>query len=381
MLRAGRRALAPGIGAASVCWTLAVIIPARSDAGVVNPDISVIGQPFLIWTNDPNSSDRKRPRIDIGETELIFDAALNPYAHGTFVMSFGEDGFALEEGYFSLTRGLPAGLALKGGQYRVPFGRINPVHPHVLPFAEPFHVLTTYLPGGEALIEPGLQLSRRFALVGDTSLDVNADWLQGDSFRIARASSGDPGDPLETGAGDRAGDSRAAFLGRVSSFSLLGEQSGLEVGLSATGGVNNVAARTQTRVLGADAKAKLWTSPRAYAVVQAEVLRLDREDAAWDAAQGTYVHTTVKPVGGYLFADFNWATRYNAGASYEGFQRPTAAKEWDQSVGAFAGLALLEESTAFRADWRRFSPEGGDAVDTVTLRVVFSMGPHKAHQF
>ena len=355
--------------------------PPGARAGVVNPDISVIGQPFITWTNDPAAVDRKRPRIDIGETEAIFDAALNPYAHGTFVMTLGKDGLGLEEGYFILTRGLPASLALKGGQYRLPFGRINPVHPHALPFAERFNVLAAYLPGDEALIEPGVQLSRRFALVGDTSLDVNGDWLQGDSYRIARQSSGDPGDPLAGGGDDRAGESRPAFLARVSSFSLLGEQSGLEVGLSATRGVNNVAAGTQTRVLGADVKAKLWTSPRAYAVVQAEALHLDREEAAWDPALGTYTHTTVKPTGGYLFTDFNWATRYNAGASYECFQRPTAGKEWDQSVGAFAGLALLEESTAFRAEWRRFAPDGGDAFDTVILRVVFSMGPHKAHQF
>lgn len=381
MLRAGHRALAPGLGAASVCIALILAAPACSHAGVVNPDISVIGQPFITWTNDPDAAGRKRPRIELGETEVMFDAALNPYAHGTFIMAFGEEGFEVEEGFFSLTRGLPGNLALKGGQYRAPFGRLNPVHPHALPFAERFNILAAYLPGDEALIERGVQLSRRFALAGDTSLDVSGDWLQGDTFRIEREPSGDPGDPLANGTGDRAGESRPAFVGRVSSFSLLGEQSGLEVGISATGGVNNVAAGTQTRVLGADVKAKLWASPRAYAVLQAEALHLDREDAAWDPALGTYTHSRVQPSGGYVFADFNWATRYNAGASYEGFQRPTAGKEWDQSVGVFAGLALLEETTAFRAEWRRFAPDGRDAVDTLTLRVLYSMGPHKAHQF
>ncbi len=349
-------------------------------AGVVNPDISVIGQPFITFTNDPAAADRKRPRIDIGETEIVFDAPLNPYAHGNFTMSLGTGGLELEEGYFTLVRGLPAGLALKGGQYRTAFGHLNPTHPHALPFAERFGVLAAYLPGDEALIERGVSLSRRVPVAGDFSLDVSADWLQGDTFRIARLPSGDAGDPLALGGDDAAGESRPAYNGRVSGFALAGDQSGIEFGVSATGGTNNVAAGARTRVFGVDAKAKLWTSPRACLVLQGEALHLDRDVAAWDPATG-YETSVVTPTGGYIFADFNWATRYDAGASYEAFQRPTLGEERDQSIGAYAGLALLEESTVFRGEWRRTVPDGGDSFDTYTLRVIYSMGPHKAHQF
>jgi hypothetical protein len=359
--------------------TLALVASA-AHAGVVNPDISVIGQPFITLTNDPAAADHKRPRIDVGETEIVFDAPLNPYAHGNFTMSLGTGGLTLEEGYFTLVRGLPAGLALKGGQYRTAFGHLNPTHPHALPFAERFGVLAAYLPGDEALIERGVSLSRRVPIAGDFSVDVSADWLQGDTFRIARAPSGNLGDPLATGGNDLAGESRPAFNGRISGFQLLGDQSGIDFGVSATGGTNNVAAGARTRVFGVDAKAKLWTNPRAYLVLQGEVLHLDRDVAAWNPATG-YRTSVVTPTGGYVFADYAWATRYDAGASYEVFQRPTLAEERDQSVGAYAGLALLEESTVFRGEWRRTIPDGGDAFDTYTLRVIYSMGPHKAHQF
>jgi hypothetical protein len=350
-------------------------------AGVINPDISVVGQPFMSLTDDPDAAGRKRPRLDIGETEVVFDAALNPYARGFFTMAFGEEGFELEEGYFNLVRALPVGLALRGGRYRAGFGRLNPVHPHALPFAERFNVLAAYLPGEEALIEIGASLSRRLVVAGETSVLLSGDWLQGDSFRVQRASSGDASDPLEQGGDDGAGESRPAFLGRAALFSPLGEQSGLELGLSVLGGTNNVAAAARTRVFGADAKAKLWTNPRAYLVVQAEALHLDRDEVGWDPASVAYVRSSVTPAGGYVFADYNWATRYNVGASYEGFQRPTAGEEWDETIGAFAGLALLEETTAFRAEWRRSMPDHGHAVNTFTLRVLYSMGPHKAHQF
>jgi len=58
-------------------------------------------------------------------------------------------------------------------------------------------------------------------------------------------------------------------------------------------------------------------------------------------------------------------------------------------VGLFAGLSLMEETTAFRLDWKRLERSGplppgvtsADPVQQLTLRVIFSMGPHKAHQF
>ena len=107
-----------------------------------------------------------------------------------------------------------------------------------------------------------------------------------------------------------------------------------------------MAAATRTTLLGSDVKLKYWTSPRAYLLVQAEVLRLDREEAAWDDAAATYTQTSVKPIGGYVYADYNFNTRYNVGASYERFQEPTPDKTSHQAFGTYVGFALLEETTA-----------------------------------
>ena len=65
--------------------TTVAILPSR--AGVVNPDISLIGQPAIRWSDDAADPARKRPTLALGETELVFDAALNPYARGTAVFS------------------------------------------------------------------------------------------------------------------------------------------------------------------------------------------------------------------------------------------------------------------------------------------------------
>ena len=244
-------------------------------AGVVNPDISVIGQPFVTWTDDGNSFSRDRFRFDAGETEIVFDSALNPYARGFFALSFASGEAAVEEGYFSLLRGLPGDITLKGGKYRVGFGKLNPAHPHAYPFAERFGVLAAYLPGDESFDETGLDASWRVPLPGTIAVTLSGDVLQGDSFRSARRPTQAPNDPLALAPenGDGALEPRAAWVGRLSAFVPAGDRSGVELGFSATEGTRNVAAKARHRVLGGDAKAKFWTGANAYLLVQGEVGR------------------------------------------------------------------------------------------------------------
>lgn len=376
-------------GAAVVFVAAALAFPVH--AGVVNPDISVIGQPILRWTDALGDPAAKRLVLDPGETEVMLDSYLNPYARGTVVLSFADGAVDVEEAYFQMLRGLPAGLAIKGGKYRVGFGKLNPAHPHAYPFADRPHVLAAYLPGAEAFNETGLQLSEQFALPHDIALTVSGDWLQGNTFRIARAPTGAANDPLRVattvGDGDLALDPRPAGLGRISAFVPIGDRSGLELGTSYTEGTNNVAAVTRTTVFGGDAKLKYWTSASAYLLVQAEALSLAREDAGWDSTAAAYAKTKVTPSGGYAFLDYNFSSRYDAGVSFESYQDPAAGNATGSAFGAFAGLALMEETTSFRIGWERFTPAapaGAPApatVNTVTLRVLYSMGPHKAHQF
>ena len=354
-------------------------------AGAGNPNLSVIGQPRLALTTAPDDPTHDRPAWDLGETEFMLDDYLNPYVRGTLVLAYAADeGLGLEEGYVDVVRGLPGTLNLRLGQWRTGFGKLNPAHPHALPFSERFGVLAAYLPGDESLDETGLEASLRLPSPGETSLVAAVDWLRGDTFRRGREDSGLPGDPLAD-TGDAAAAPRPAGLARLSLYAPLDERSGLEVGLSATEGTNNVAAGARTRVLGADAKAKLWRGEDAYLLVQAEALKLRREDAGWDGA--AYTRDVVEPWGWYAFADWNLSRRWNAGASYERFQADTTERPWNRSLGLFAGFALMEETTALRLDWRREqagAPAGEsrpDAVDVVTLRVIWSMGPHKAHQF
>lgn len=369
-----------------VKWSLAgagawlVFVGSFAFAGPVNPDISVIGQPSMVLTDDPEDPDRERLRLDAGETEIVFDAYLNPYSKGYFTLALGDEGLELEEGYFTLLRGLPLGLNLKGGKYRAGFGRLNPTHPHMDPFPERFRLLENYLPGEESLNDVGISVSNRFALPGDASLTASIDWLQGGVFRIDREATDDAEDPILSGDGDGQDLTRPGVLGRLAYFQMVGQTSGLEIGASAGSGVNNVAAGTRTTVLGVDLKSKLWNSPNSYLLVQAEGIRTSVEQASWDPVEG-YGSETADGVGAYIFGDYNFGRRYNVGVSYERYQRLEEGNPWDHAIGVFAGYAVLEESLVFRVGYDRFDPEGGDGVSRLMLRVIYSMGPHKAHQF
>jgi hypothetical protein len=347
---------------------LLVVLPfaPAARAGVTNPNISVIGIMRLFTTNDSTDINHDRAQFSLDETEIQADAALNPFANGTFVFAIADGGIEVEEGYFYITHGLPRGLGFKAGKYRVGFGKLNPMHDHAYPFIERFRVLAAYLPGDESYNEIGGQVSYRIPFPGDVSSILSMDVLQGNSLH--------PDEP----------DSRPAWLGRWSNFFLVKDPSALELGVDVSQGTNNVAAKTMTTLYGADAKLKWWFNARDFLMLQAEVLGMDREDPTVDD-QGNVTVNHMKPFGGYIFGDYTFRKLYNAGLKYERFQRPeqdaNGDKPWDASVGAWTGLSLLEETTLFRLNWDRFLPKDAQAYNTFTLQALWSMGPHKAHQF
>ena len=120
---------------------LLLIFFIKSYSGVVNPDISAIGQVIGKYTDDSASGVAKKPTMELGEVEMMLDAALNPYVNGAFVFSLGQESFEIEEAYASVIRGLPWNLGIKAGKYRLGFGRLNPTHPHAYPFISTPHVM------------------------------------------------------------------------------------------------------------------------------------------------------------------------------------------------------------------------------------------------
>ena len=339
---------------------IASLLPAgAARAGVANPNISVIGTMHALMSSDRADADYNRPRLTFNEAEAQFDDYLNPFARGTVVLSAGEE-FELEEAFFEIVRGLPAGLGLKAGKYRVDFGRMNPQHPHAYPFIDKPAVLGAYLPGEESFNETGVSVSRMVPMPGNIATTLSLDVLQGISYR----------DPNST-----SDQNRLAWNARLRNFLMVGARSSMEVGLSASAGTMDPEMETKRSLFGLDGKAKLFASPRSFFVVQGEWIM----PAVDDATGG--VKTTLKPSGGWFSADYNHQARWYGGLKAENYQEVAAGKPATTRLGAYLGYLLLEESTVFQLLAEDVKPAGGDSYHRYVLQALFSMGPHKPHQF
>jgi hypothetical protein len=335
---------------------------AETYAGVSNPDISAIGQVSLAYTDDSASPTPEKPTIGLGEVELVLDAALNPYLHGTFVFSISEQGFEIEETYASVVRGLPWGLGLKAGKYRCGFGKINPAHPHAYPFIRTPRVMdpaaAQLLPGKESFNEVGLQGSELIAVSDNLATTISVDLLQGNSFHP------------DTTTAD------FGWLARMANSFLVGDKAPSEIGISLTQGTNDPAAKTKSLVAGGDIKTKISLSPIVTATFQGEAIYKHA-----DHADSSHSISHENRWGFYAFTDFRIVNHYNAGILYEQYQSPQNGRQIDRGIKPFVGFNLLEESTILRLAYEYFRPHQGRAVNSVELQFLYSMGPHKAHLF
>ena len=152
-------------------------------AKVLNPDISVIGD-FLGAAG--NGANRGTSSLQMHESEVGFQEVIDPYARADFFISFGEHGVDLEEGYLTFTA-LPAGLQLKVGKMRAAFGRVNPLHNHVLPWTDRPLVSQNLLNGEDGIDDAGLSLSRILPAPKGIFLEGTAQVFRGDTDGVFQA--------------------------------------------------------------------------------------------------------------------------------------------------------------------------------------------------
>ncbi|HUI91164.1 MAG TPA: hypothetical protein VLX68_02850 [Chitinivibrionales bacterium] len=337
------------------------MIAGHSFAGVTNPNISAIGQVFATYTDDTASAAPKKVALTLGEVELQLDAALNPYLNGLFVLSFDGTSVDIEEAYATLVKGLPLNLALKAGKFRLDFGKLNQTHTHAYPFLRTPRVLdpkaARLLPGEESFDDVAVQASTLWPVTDNWSVALSADALSGEAFH------------------PDARDVMPAWLCHLSSAFII-DPASFDVGLSATRGLGDVPRHLYTAVYGADAKAKIAASALLTLTVAGEYLyRLsETSDSLGTVARGGRY-------GFYAYVNALYRTQFNAGLLAEQYQDPLRSGTTDRALKPFAGFSVLEESTLVRLSYEYFIGGANARNNTVEVQLLFSMGPHKAHQF
>jgi hypothetical protein len=345
-------------------WFLAFLLffDIAAHAGVINPDISAIGQVLGTYSDDASSPAPRKCELALGETELVFDAALNPYFKGVFVFSIdNQEGIGVEEAYTTLIRGLPLNLAMKAGKYRLNFGKLNQSHPHAYPFIRTPRVLdpqkTGLLPGDESFNDTAVQVSTLIPVIGSWTATLSADFLEGDSFHP---------DSSYVSHG---------WLTHISNSFMTGPAS-IDIGGSLTQGINDITAETKSTVIGSDAKAKIALSPLLTITIAGEyIYKLSDRPGP----QGSIIHDNRYGFFGYTDLRFN--TRYNGGVLYEQYQNPLVRSRIDRAIKPFVGFSVLEESTILRLSYECFMSGAARHTNTIEMQLLYSMGPHKAHQF
>ena len=324
--------------------------PAAPGGKVFNPDIAVIGN-FLGKAGDENPFE-ERPSLGMEESEISFQAFVDPYAQAKFFLAVSDEGAELEEGFINFLT-LPHDLTARVGKLKSSFGKVNLMHTHVRPWIDRPLVSTTFF-GEEGLADSGVSVSRIFPTGSDLFLEGTAEVFSGDAEGVFESQNRND----------------LFYLGHLKGYRDLSEQTNLELGASyargtlpETGGSNEYA--------GLDVTFRYKPLQRALYrsfVSRTEVMANRREGSDGNA------------VGFYTALDYQFARRWYAGIRLDRAELPD-----DPSIDARGASLLLtfwpSEFSQLRAQARRTRFGNEPWVNELLMQVQFSIGAHGAHSF
>jgi len=310
----------------------------------VNPDISIIGD---LITKNNNTIDFSSSGV-----ELAIQGYVNPFARANVYLHKQNDDspIHLEEAFLSIERGLPMNLGFRAGKMRPDFGKINQEHMHTY-----YYILSSE----PVQIVLGNEMWGSLGLEGNLMLPL--PWYSNISFGIFQEgiTQHHHDEEVEEHENEEVGK---ALSGRLSHFFDLNSVTHIEVGTSYYVELEN----TEANILGADFKFK-WRPDTYRSII----------------LQGDYFHKNGHDNesinAGYLWANYQFNRIWNAGIILD--YSNDIEEETYKSFGLFAGFSPVEESSVFR--FRVHQEYHGDDNPNLAFvaQVLWSLGPHKPHQF
>ncbi len=334
----------------------------------LNPDLSVVGDIRLFSHNDSLRSDESGEfNLSAPEMELVIAGYLNPYARADAVIAWHEGANAeVEEIYATILRGLPLGMNLRAGKYLLEFGRLNSVHPHAYSFIYQPLPHTEYF-GEEGLRDMAIRAS--FVLpTGKVYTELMGAVLKGDLFEIHEHEH-EADTSLEEETGDKV---NPGFFGRLTASIPVSEYSELALGGSVVTGIYDPHENLRAFLFGADIKFKWKPNRNQSLTIEAEGLLSNRKTEEFD---------TVRAYGGYGYIDYRFRQKYNLGGIIEYAQNKLDSEFDTWRVAGFVGFAPVEETSLLRFVGNWTKPSDRKGYWSLTMQLVFSLGPHQPHNF
>jgi hypothetical protein len=328
-----------------------------SAAKALNPDISAIGDFISVAGHNPL---QPSPSLEMHESELGFQAIIDPYARGDFFLSFGEEGVNLEEGYITFTA-LPAGFVAKVGKMRSAFGKVNTLHNHVLPWVDRPLVTNNLVGGEDGLDDAGVSIQRILPAPKWLFLEATGQLFRGDSGNVQS--------PLFKASTK----SDVSAVAHLRSYKDITESTNLDIGLSYARGHNDLGTNFLTQLYGIDATLR-WR-PLRRSIYHSFVAR---SEFIWSQRQ--QLPFEQRAFGFYTSGDYQLGRRWFVGGRYDHSDRPEFADLTDK--GASAVLTYWpSEFSQVRGQYRFTRYAGNLDAHELLMQVMFSLGAHGAHPF
>ena len=327
--------------------------PSPGAAKVFNPDISVVAN-IVGKAGQQNpfeyGEDGQRSPIGLEESEVAFQAFIDPYAKGAIFLAIGEEGIEVEEGYAQFIA-LPWDLTAKAGRFKSQFGKANTWHTHIRPWIDQPLMVHNFF-GDEQLHDDGISVSKLIASrLG--AAEITGEVTAGNVENVF----------------ERTSHNDLLYNAHAKLFRDINENSNVEMGASYARGT---IAGGHNQFTGVDLTYRwrpLQQGLYKSMIVRAEGLINDRADAEKN------LH------GFYLSLDRQIARRWFAGVRLDRADRIT-----DDGIGADKGVSGTltfwpSEFSQFRTQLRRTRYGSADPVNELLFQLQFAIGAHGAHSF
>ncbi len=331
---------------------------ATSAAKALNPDISVIGD-FL------GAAGRNRvrpvPALELHESEVAFQAIIDPYARGDFFLSFGESGVNVEEGYLTFTA-LPGGLVTKVGKMRAAFGKVNTIHNHTLEWTDRPLVTENLVGGEDGINDAGLSVTRILPAPKGIFLEATGQVYRGDSADLFKSS--------------RRQD--VSYVAHLRGYKDLSESTNVDLGFSYARGHNDVGSAFHTQLYGLDVTLR-W-KPLRRAIYHHFLARTELVWSQREQRTTALLPETQHAFGFYTSAEYRLNRRWTVGGRYD---RSGRARQANLTDSGFSALLTYwpSEFSQIRGQYRFARYAEGQDANELRFQFLFVLGAHGAHPF